>query len=98
MRTNKEQTTTNNLPNIEPSRFLLLDLEVLEIWSLAIFSNSAISHKIDYVAHVQDISKNNQNHIIGSKVMAIFLNGGFCILDEFHREGFASTGHTAGLF
>ena len=44
------------------------------------------------------IPKGHPNHITGSKVTAILLNGGFCPLVELHREGSAPTACAAGLF
>ena len=51
-------------------------------------------------AEVQGIPslKGYQNRIIGSKVTAILLQGGFCLLVELHRGGSAPAACAAGLF
>ena len=56
--------------------------------------------KKDYVAIFMEIlnPEGHQNCITGSKVRAILLNGGFCPLEELHREGSAPAACAAGLF
>ena len=45
------------------------------------------SHKIDYVKTFKEIlnPEGHPNCIIGSKVMAILMNGGFCPSVELHQ-------------
>ena len=50
-------------------------------------------HKIDYVTIFQENLnlKRQPNRITGSKVTAILLKGGVCLLVELHREGSAGS-------
>ena len=54
-------------------------------------ADGAYSHKIDYVKFLKEILnlEGHPNRIIGQKVMAILLNGGFFPLVELYREGSA---------
>ena len=58
------------------------------------------SYKIDYFIVIKNFlnPEGHQNPISGSKVTAILLKGGFCLLGELHREGSAPAACAAGLF
>ena len=62
--------------------------------------DGAFSHKIDYFPIFKENLnlKGHLNCFIGSKVMAILVNGGFYLGVELHREGSAPAACTAGLF
>ena len=62
-------------------------------------ADGAFSHKKDYVTIVKEIlnAEGHLNHITGSKVTAILLNGGFCPLVELHQECSAPAACAAGL-
>ena len=62
--------------------------------------DSSSSYKIDYVIVIKNFlnPEGHQNRIIGSKVKAILLKGGFCQLVELHREGSAPAACAVGLF
>ena len=61
--------------------------------------DSSSRYNIDYVIVIYNFlnPKRHQNHITGSKVMAILV-GRFCLLVELHWEGSASAACAAGLF
>ena len=57
--------------------------------------DSSSSYKIDYVQLIKTFLNpdGHHNRIIGSKVIAVFLDGG-----TLHREGSAPATYAAGLF
>ena len=62
--------------------------------------DGAFSHKIDYIPiFLENLNLGGHlNRFIGSKVTAIFVNGGFYLGVELHWEGSAPAGCAAGLF
>ena len=65
------------------------------------FRDCAFSHKIDYLNILIIFNINLEVHqdcFIGSQVMAILVNGGFCLVLEIHREQSTPAAWAAGLF